>query len=220
MKFYSYYLALLGLSGQASAQAVSPLTASPTWLVGMQAVRYPEMAWRPELLYVTNTRPWPAQLVVRRYLKYITLETGLAMYTSPATTYVADYGTRVDTYHPDTRSYLVPIICRFRLAPHSLQGWRLDATAGLLLVKNDYYCSATSFEVKTGKQSAYISGDYGEYFLPLNLGLGATYLLSQHICLTADARVLWNALRGDIIFKPSELLPTGSVGAGYIFGKK
>lgn len=120
-------------------------------------------------------------------------------------------------------TWAVPVIARLRIAPIRPSRWQLDGELGLMPLASHYTQEDIFTSNQTG-QTSVVSEDSDSYTdLMLIGGLGGTYRPTQHLLLTADARLTLSYIRTVLttVFPGnnfSPLQPALSVGVGYQFG--
>lgn len=232
MKLYQWgYLGLLLASRQGVAQTgvVLPEWPQRQWEAGMQVAAYPKIAFT-SLAHGQGGagygRPWPFMLTLRYHSPLrVAFEAGLLLRLDPAHTVSETTATGTFSSRFAASTWAVPLLVRVQLAPSQPKRWQVDAELGLMPVSSKY--TETNSFTAAGAASSAPTGVASQSYndVPLLVGLGGSYCLTEHIGLMADARLTWSYLGtvlGGALTRRTDyvapLIPALSAGVSYRFG--
>jgi hypothetical protein len=198
------------------------------WEVGAQLGGHPRIALAEAVDgagEVTYVRPWPVMLAVRYHPKpRVSIEAGLLLRLKPTQTTSVTSSTGTYSRRTKASTWAVPLLVRVQVAPRQPQRWRLDAEFGAMPLSATYTEEA-SFAATVGGYGVEGSSSYSYRDLPVVVGLGGAYQVTDRFALIADARLSWSFLRtlfGRALTQRSDfiapVLPSLSAGVSYQFG--
>lgn len=221
-------MALLLAKRPGGAQTAPAAWPRHQWEVSTQLAAYPRIALAGTTAgqgRAGYVRPWPVLLTVRYYTRpRASVEAGLLLRLAPDQTTTATSSTGTYRIRTHATTWALPLLSRVQLAPQQGQRWQIDGELGVMPLATKYSEETSFTPIGSGRADAVGNSSQSYSDLPVVMGLGGGYRLTQRLALVADARLTWSFLitivgqalthRSDFV---APVTPALSAGVSYQF---